>query len=332
MKYEEIISSLKKKEFQPIYLLMGEEGYFIDKIADFISHHVLNESEKDFNQHILYGKDTTPETIISYARRFPMMAEHQVIIIREAQNIKKLEDLIPYAEHPLESTILVICHKYKTVDKRKTFVRLVKEKGVVFESQKIYENQLPDWINHYLRVHDYSIETQASILLSQYLGTDLSKVSNELDKLIIGYPPKTRITPDHVEKNIGISKNFNIFELQNAIGERDLLKTNRIIFHFAANQGANPFPKTITGLYFFFMKLLTYHFMKSKSPGEVAGKLQIHPFFVKSYISAAQKYTIKKIVEIMAILREYDMKSKGSGNNSGTTEDLQKEMIYKILH
>ena len=332
MEYEDIITNLKNKIYHPIYLLMGEESYFIDQISDYIAKHVLTEEEKGFNQHILYGKDTDVDTIITYARRFPMMANHQVIIVREAQNIKKIEDLEPYVNNPLRSTILVINYKYKTIDKRKTFAKKIAQGGVLFESKKIYDNQLPAWINSYLKTLQYTIEPQASSMLAEYLGTDLSKVTNELNKLVIALPKGTKISPIHIEKNIGISKDFNIFELQNAVGERNILKSNQIINHFAANPGSNPLPRTISSLYSFFMKILTYHFMEDKSQNAVASSLQVHPFFVKSYTSAARQYPIRKVVEIMGILREFDMKSKGVGNVSSDPGYLQKEMIYKILH
>ena len=332
MNYEDIIANLKNKIYHPIYFLMGEESYFIDRISDYIAKHVLTEEEKGFNQHILYGKDTDIDAIITNARRFPMMANHQVVIVREAQNIKKIEDLESYINNPLKSTILVVNYKYKTIDKRKTFVKKVAQKGVLFESKKIYDNQLPAWISGYLSTHGYSIEPQASAMLAEYLGTNLGKVANELNKLIITLPKGTTITPDHVEKNIGISKDYNIFELQNALGERNILKSNQIINYFAANPNSNPFSRTISSLYYFFMKILTYHFLEDKSQNAVASSLQVSPYFVRSYVAAAKQYPIKKVVEIMAILREFDMKSKGVGNVSSAPGDLQKEMIFKILH
>lgn len=332
MEYEEILTNLKNKIYHPIYFLMGEESYFIDQISEYIAGNVLTKAEQDFNQYILYGKDADADTIITYARRFPMMANHQVVIIREAQNIKKIEDLEPYVNNPLKSTILVINYKYKTIDRRKGFAKTIAKKGVLFESKKIYDNKLPAWINSYLAEQQYSIEPQASAMLSEYLGTDLSKVANELNKLIISLPKKTRIIPDHIEKNIGISKDFNIFELQNALGERNVLKSNQIINYFAANPGSNPLSRTISNLYFYFMKILTYHFLEDKSQNAVASSLQVNPYFVGSYVAAARQYPIKKVVEIMSVLREFDMKSKGMGNVSSDMADLQKEMIYKILH
>jgi len=332
MTYEEIISNLKKKIYHPIYFLMGEETYFIDKISDYIAENVLTETERGFNQTILYGKDLEPRTIADNAHRFPMMSNYQVIIVREAQNIRKIEDLEPYIKNPLNSTILVINYKYKTLDKRKTFPKLIDQKGVLFESKKIYDNQLPVWISTYLKNQQYTISPQAAAMLSEYLGTDLSKVVNELDKLIISLPAGSQITPDHIEKNIGISKEFNVYELQNALGERNLLKANRIINYFGANPSNNPVPVTISGLFSYFSKILNYHFLEDKSQNNVASVLQVHPFFVKTYISAAKNYNIKKLVEIVGILREFDMKSKGWGNVSASQADLQREMIYRILH
>ncbi len=332
MTFEEIISNLKKKIYHPIYFLMGEETYFIDKISDYIADNVLTEAEKGFNQTVLYGKDTEPQTIISNARRFPMMANYQVIIVREAQNIKKIEDLETYAKNPLKSTILVINYKYKTLDKRKTFPKLLDQKGVLFESKKIYDNQLPTWISSYLKSQQYTISPQAAAMISEFLGADLSKVANELDKLIISLPVGTQITPDHIEKNIGISKEFNVYELQNALGERDLLKANRIINYFGANQSSNPVPMVISSLFSYFSKILNYHFLEDKSQNNVASVLQVHPFFVKTYVAAAKNYSIKKLVEIVTILREYDMKTKGFGSISASPADLQREMIYRILH
>lgn len=330
--YEEILGNLKKKIYHPVYFLMGDEAYFIDQISDYITANVLTDAEKGFNQTILYGKDIEPKAIIDSASRFPMMSNHQVVIVREAQNIKKIEDLEPYVKNPLKSTILVINYKYKTIDKRKTFAKLVDQKGVLFESKKIYDNQLPAWITSYLKTQNYTISPQAAAMIAEYLGADLSKVVNELDKLIISAPAGSQITPELIERNIGISKEFNVFELQNALGERDILKANRIINYFGANPSSNPIPVTISGLFSYFSKILNYHFLEDKSQNNAASVLQVHPFFVKNYVSAAKNYSIKKLVEIIAILREYDMKSKGWGNVSASPADLQREMIYRILH
>ncbi|HAQ19507.1 MAG TPA: DNA polymerase III subunit delta [Prolixibacteraceae bacterium] len=349
MTFEEIISNLQKKIYHPIYFLMGEEAYFIDKISDYITDHVLTDVEKGFNLTILYGKDLEPATIVSQARRFPMMANYQVIVVREAQNIKDLvakenksgkekaseKTKLPfelYLENPLKSTILVICYKYKSIDKRTNIAKQLEKTAVLFDSKKIYDNQLPAWITTYLKTQQYAITPQAAAMLTEYLGADLSKVANELDKLIISLPVGTTIMPDHVEKNIGISKEFNVFELQKALGERNLLKANRIINYFGANPSTNPFPVIISSLFGFFSKLLNYHFLEDKSQNNAASVLGVHPFFVKDYAVAAKNYNIKKLVEIVGILREYDMKSKGFGNVSASLADLEREMTYRILH
>jgi DNA polymerase III subunit delta len=331
--YIEILEQLKKKIYHPIYVLMGEEPYFIDKISDYISDNVLSEADKSFNQTILYGKDTTVENIVMAARRFPMMSSHQVIVVKEAQNIKKLEEgLLGYVDKPLNSTILVICHKYESLDKRKKFLKVADSKGVVFESKKIYENQLVPWIQKYCTEEGYRVDPQAGAMLGEFLGTDISKVVNELDKLMILLPKGSTIKPEDVEKNIGISKDFNVFELQNALGARDILKANRIVNYFGSNPNLNPIPKTITNLYYYFSKLLRLQLLTDKSKGNVARELGVSPYFVDSYLSAARNYNPKKLVEIISLLREFDMKSKGVNNVSTPGDELQRELIFKILH
>lgn len=333
MTHNEILQNLKKKIYHPIYVLMGEEAYFIDLIADYIAENVLPEAERSFNQTILYGKDTTTDMLMTIARRFPMMSANQVVILKEAQYFKDIEEeLLPYIENPLGSTILVICYKYKSIDKRKKFLKMAGEKGIVFESPKIYENQLITWINSYVADNGYKINPQATAMLAEYLGTEISKVANELDKLMILLPAGSLITPANIEQNIGISKDYNVFELQNALGERDVLKANRIVNYFAANTKQNPMVKNISALSSYFTKLLKYHFLSDKSKPNVAKALGVSPYFVDSYLKAAKNYPPKKLVEIVSLLRETDMKSKGIGNVSTPESDLQRELIYKILH
>ncbi|MGF7140172.1 DNA polymerase III subunit delta [Roseimarinus sediminis] len=333
MTYNELLQHLQKKIYHPVYLLMGDEPYFIDQISDHIAKNVLPEEEKSFNQTVLYGKDTDVDTVLTVARRFPMMSASQVVIVKEAQNMKGLEEgLLPYVQNPLKSTILVICYKYKSLDKRKKLYKLIMENGVVLESKKIYENQLVPWIQNYVTAKKYQIHPQAVAMLAEYLGTEMGKVANELDKLMILLDAGSTITPGDIEKNIGISKDFNVFELQNALGERDVLKANRIINYFGSNPNLNPIPKTIASLYYYFNRLLKYHLMQDKSKGNVVKMLGVQPFFVDAYIKAARNYPTPKVVGIISILREYDMKSKGIGNVSASTGDLQREMIYKILH
>jgi len=332
MKFEQIISDLKNKVYYPIYVLMGEEPFFIDQISDYIEDNLLEESEKSFNLIISYGKDTDVQTLISYAKRFPMMANHQVIIVKEAQNLDKIDDFQSYLENPLKSTILILCYKYKTLDKRKTFTKSITKHGVLFESNKLYDNQLPDWIANYIKQKGYSISPKAALLLSEYLGADLSRIVNELGKVMLNVPTKTEITAEHIEQNIGISKDFNVFELQKAIGNKNIFKANQIIAYFAANPKDNPLVVTISNFYQFFSKILVYHSLSDKSRNTVAAALSINPFFVNDYQTAAKNYNSRKLVSIISYLREYDLKSKGIDNVSATEGELLKELLYKIMH
>jgi len=334
MDYNKIISNLKNKIYKSIYFLSGEEPYYIDEITNFILNNILTPVEKDFNLTILYGKDTNIPAIISAARRYPMMSNHQVIVVREAQNLKNIEDLLVYVENPLKSTILVINYKYKTLDKRKKLGKLIDKTGVLFESKKKYENEIPGWISHYLSNKKYTINTDASQLLSDYLGVDLSKIVNELDKLIITLPEgENNINSDHIGKNIGISKEYNVFELNKALGKKNVFKSNQIINYFAKNPKNNPFVLIVTNLYSYFIKVLTYQDIKDvKDNNHVASILGVNAFFINDYRIAASNYNKEKLFEIISILREYDLKSKGVNDNSTSDIGLLKEMIYKILH
>jgi DNA polymerase-3 subunit delta len=331
--FEHIIRDLKNNTYQPVYFLTGEEPYYIDILSGYIQDNALNESEKTFNQSVLYGKETEVAMILDAAKRFPMMASRQVVIVKEAQEMKKLEELAHYIEHPLQSTILVINHKYKTPDKRKKFGKLLKEKTVYFESKKVYDDKLPGWITDHVASKDHSIDPKGAALLAEFLGSDLSKISNEVDKLIITLGEKQKkITPAHIERNIGISKDFNNFELQKALGTKNILKANRIINYFADNQKNYPVVQTISTLYFFFSKLLIYYWIKDKSKENVASVLKVHPFFVAEYAAAARLYNANKVIQIISHLREYDLKSKGYQGYTIPPRDLLKELIYKILH
>lgn len=332
MDYYEIIDNLKKKIYHPVYFLYGEEPYYIDKISDYISENILPKEEKGFNQIIFYGKDSEARIIAETCMRYPMVSNQQVVIVKEAQELKDLEILASYIENPLNSTILVINYKYKKLDKRTVFFKSLKKNCILFESKKVYENKIPGWIEDYLSNTGHSITPQASVMISEYIGADLSKLTNELNKLVIAIPSGTKITPDMIEKNIGISKEYNIYELQNALGEKNVLKANKIINYFNSNSSKNPIQRTISSLHLFFSKLFLYHFLKDKTERSVAASLGLHPFIAKSYVSAAKRYSPKKLYQIVGILREYDMKSKGFGNLSTSMEDLQKELIYKIMH
>lgn len=334
MEFEQIIQNLKKKIYHPVYFLTGEEAYYIDLVSDYIENNVLTDAEKGFNQTVFYGRDSDPQTVMESARRFPMMANLQVIIVKEAQDWKNMEAFQKYLHAPSKTTILVVNYKYKKIDGRTELSKLIKKNALVFESKKLRDYQIPQWVDKYVKENGFTISPQATQMLADFLGEDLSKVVNELKKLFILVPKGTAITPDHIEKNIGISKDYNPFELTTALGNRDVLKANRIINYFAANPNSNPMPKTITVLYSYFTRLFRYHFLPNKSESEVMKQLKIpFPNLAKKTIEEARRYTPTKIFEIIGILREFDMKSKGVESSGGVTQsDLYKEMIYKILH
>ena len=332
MNYKEIISSISNKDFHPIYFLMGEEPFYIDKISDYIAEKVLKAEEKEFNQSVLYGKDVEVAQIISEAKQFPFGAEKRVIIVKEAQNIKNIEQLETYLDSPQPSTLLVICYKYKKIDKRKKFGKNLCKKALVFESKRFYDNQVSNWIAKYLSEKGYKIEEKASFMLVEFLGTELSNISNELDKLMLIVKKEEKITASIVEKNIGISKDYNIFEFQQALGSKDILKSNQIVNHFAANPKNHPLVVTLGMLFSFFQKLMTYHSIKDKNRNNVVAELKVNPYFVNQYSSAARNYSQSKLFDIFTHLKQYDLKSKGVNNTSTKDGELLKELVYRILH
>lgn len=328
-----IVNDIKAGNIKPIYFLMGEEPYYIDKLSDYIEQNVLTEDEKSFNQTVLYGRDVSIEDIISTAKRYPMMAERQVVIVKEAQDLTKtIDKLESYAENPMPSTVLVICYKYKTLDKRKRVTKELAKSGLVYESKKLYENQVGEWIKRVLQGKNYTIEPKASAMLVEFLGTDLSKINNELEKLQIVLPKGSLITAKHIEENIGFSKDFNVFELQNALGSRNQLKAYQIAQYFSDNPKDNPMVVTTSLVFSFFIKLLKYHGLKDKNPKNVASVLGVNPFFLKDYDVALRNYPMKKVSQIVSILRDIDVKSKGVGANAMPNADLLKEMLVKIFN
>ena len=328
----DIVSDIKKGNIKPIYFLMGEEPYYIDKISDFIEENILDEADKGFNQQVMYGRDASIEDIVSSAKRYPMMAERQVLIIKEAQDLSRnIEKLVSYAENPQPTTVLVLNYKYKKLDKRKKLHKAIAKSGLIYESKKLYENQVSDWIRRVLGGKKYQIEIKAAQMLVEFLGTDLSKISNELDKLMIILPKETIINDKHIEDNIGISKDFNNFELRKAVGEKNIVKSNRIINYFVENPKNNPLVMTISLLNSFFTQLLLFHGLKDKSKSSVAKTLGVNPYFVDEYFLAARNYPMRKVAQIIAFLREADVRSKGVGANQ-TQEDILKELLFKILH
>jgi len=329
---KQIVADIKKGQIKPIYFLMGEEPYYIDAISDYIENNVLAEEEKGFNQMVLYGRDVAIDDIVGNAKRYPMMADRQVVIVKEAQDLSRtIEKLVSYAENPQPTTVLVINYKYKKIDKRKALYKTIKKSGVVFESKKLYENQVADWIRRVLSGQNYTISPKASQMLVEFLGTDLSKINNELEKLKIILPEGTQITAEHIEENIGISKDYNNFELRKAVGERNSVKVFKIINYFANNPKDNPMVVTVSLLFNFFSQLLHFHGLHDKNPRNVASALKINPYFVNEYVSAARNFPMKKVSHIISILREFDVKSKGVNSNAVPQGDLLKELLVKIL-
>lgn len=329
-KAKAIITDIKQGRIAPIYFLMGEEPYYIDGIAKFIEESVLSEEEKGFNQMVLYGRDVSVDDIVSNAKRYPMMAERQVVIVKEAQDLSRtIENLVPYAENPQPTTVLVLCYKYKKLDARKKLSKVLKKNAVLFESKKLYENQVPDWIRRVLAGKGYTITPKAAQMLTEFLGNDLSKVNNELEKLQLIIRPEQQITPQLIEENIGISKDFNNFELQNAIGNKNIKKAFTIVQYFAQNQKNHPLVMTVALLYSFFSKLLKYHALSNKS--EAPKVLGVSPYFIKDYQTAARNYSMKEVSTIVASIRDIDLKSKGVGAANMTQADLLKELLTAIF-
>ena len=326
-----LITDIKEGKIAPIYFLMGEEAYYIDVISNYIESNVLQEEEKGFNQIVLYGKEVSIQDIVSNSKRYPMMAERQVIIVKEAQNlIKTIEQLVDYAKNPQPTTVLVFNYKYKTLDKRKALYKALSKTAVVFESKKIYEEKVPSWIQSFLQSKQISITPKASLMLAEFLGNDLSKITNELNKLEIVMGAKKEITPEIIEQNIGISKDFNNFELQKALGNLDHKKAYQIVQYFAQNSKQHPFVLTTSILYMYFTKLMTLHTVRDRNPGTVAKALGVNPYFVNDYIAVSQNFPMKRISGVLETLRIYDTKSKGVGANL-SPKDLYNELIYNIL-
>lgn len=348
----QIITDLKRKIFKPIYFLSGEEPYYIDVVSDYIEENVLDENEREFNQTIFYGKDTDMATIVDAAMRFPMMSEYQVIVVKEAQNLKefakgsdddaptskkndkaKPNPLLAYIQNPSSTTILVFCYKYKTLDKRSVIYKALQKNHVVLEAKKLYDNQISDWITNFIEEKKFKINPKAAYLLSESLGNDLSKISKEVEKLFINLQPGQEITLDIVEENIGISKDFNVFELQDALAKKDILKANKIIFYFAQNEKDHSPIATIALLYSYFSKVLMCHFAPDKSKFGIAQTVGVNPFFAEGYVRAMNNYSTSKLKSIFADFKEFDLKFKGVDNTSNVSGgELMKELIFRILH
>lgn len=333
MTVQAILKDLKARKYLPIYFLFGPEPYYIDKITKYIEQEVLDDSEKAFNLTILYGPDTDARTVIDAATRYPVMAERQIIILREAQGMRTLKNLQPYLENPVETTLLVIAYKQKKLDGRSTFAKSLKKNALVFESKQIYDNQMPDWIGSYLKDLAYDVLPEARMLIAEYLDTNLGKVANELDKLILNIPTGTTINPNHVKEYIGVNKDYDVFALQKALGERDAATVFRIAQYFSSNPKTNPLILTIRSLYNYFSRLYILQGLPAGTSENDMMKAMGIParFFLNEYRKAARKWNKGSIEQAFYILQEYDLKSKGVGSISVPDEELQREMLIRML-
>ena len=332
--YEDIIKEIKAKQYKPIYYLMGDEPYYIDLISDCITQNILTEIEKEFNLTVVYGADIDVATIINAAKRYPMMSEYQVVVVKEAQNIKNIDELSYYLQKPLNSTILVICHKHGVLDRRKKLTAEIEKLGVLFESKKIKDAMLPGFITSYLKRKGIDIEQKSSAMIADFVGSDLSRLTGELEKLVITLPSgQKRVTPEQIETNIGISKDYNNFELKNALIEKDVFKANQIIKYFAENPKTNPIQVTLSLLFNFYSNLMLAYYAPEKSEQGVAQQLGLKTTWQsKDYLTAMRKYNGVKVMQIIGEIRNCDAKSKGVGNSSSNDGELLRELVYNILH
>lgn len=332
MDHKLIIKGIEAGEFEKIYFLHGEEAFYIDLITAAIVKNAMDDSERDFNQTIIYGKDAEALSLISEAKSFPMMGARRLVVLKEAQDFKGIDALESYFEQPLESTIFVVNYKYKTFDARKKVLKAAAKNGLVYKSDKLRDYQIVDWITKYVKDIGYTITPKAAMLLAEFLGTDLSKITNELDKLEILIEKGTTINDVHIEENIGISKDYNVFELINAISSRDVPKAFAIVDYFSKNPKMGELPMIIPNVFNFFFRIMTIHFMPVKSRDAIATTLKIHPYIAGELTSATKVYNPKKIAANISILHEFDLKSKGIGNSSSSDGELMKEMIYRLMH
>mgnify|MGYP000600923384 FL=1 len=332
--YEEIVRNLKNEVYSPIYFLMGEEDYYIDRISDYLVNHALTETEKEFNLTVLYGADTDIATVINAAKRYPMMSKYQVVVVKEAQHLRNIEELTYYLQKPLASTILVFCYKHGALDRRKKITAEIEKAGVLFESKKLKEAQLPGFISSYLKRKQVEIEPKASEMMAEFVGADLNRMAGELEKLIITLPAgQKRITPELIERNIGISKDYNNFELRNALIAKDVLKANQIVKYFEENPKNNPLQVTLAVLFNFFANLMLAYYAPEKTDQGIATQLGLRsPWQSKDYMIAMQKYSGVKVMQIIGAIRECDAKSKGIGNPSTPDGELLRSLVYMILH
>ncbi len=331
MSVEKIIADWKRGAFKPVYWLEGEEDYFIDKVVDYAEHHILNESEASFNLTVFYGKDANWPDVINACRRYPMFAERQVVLLKEAQQMRDAEKLESYVENPLASTVFVVSYKEKKLDARKKFAKLIKEKGVLLTTKKMYENQLPEWTQELLQSKGLTISQKGLLLLVDHIGNDLTRIESEIDKISVNLGKRTNITEDDIEKYIGVSKDFNVFELQAALAAKDLAASVRIIQYFEANPKAAPIQLILPSLYSFFSKVFMVFGAGSSDDKTIAANIGVNPYFVKDYVKAAKLYTYPGVEKALLLLHHYNLKAVGV-NNAGTEDaSLLKEMVVKMM-
>jgi DNA polymerase-3 subunit delta len=330
-KIEEILSHFDKRQFSPVYLLTGEENYYIDLLTSKFEEEILDEAERDFNLTTLYGLETNAKEICSFAKQYPIMSEKRLIIVKEFQQIdkKELSQLSFYVEKPLASTILVLVNKNKTIDKK--FLDKVNKSGIVFESAKLYENKVIPWIDKYVRDKRFSIETSATSLIFECLGNNLQKIANEIDKMSINLKEGSQITQSDVANHIGVNKDYNIFELQNAIGRLNHTKINKIVNYLLANTNENPIQAMLPNLFAYFVKVIITAQLKDKTNESVASAIGVSPYFAKDYIYASQIFPLEKLYQNIEMIKDYDLKTKGLGSNFDNNE-LFKELIFKLTH
>ena len=327
------ISKIKNKVYSPIYFLMGEETYYIDLISDILEKSILNANEKEFNQTVLYGKDSNVDEIISYCKRYPMMSEYQVIILKEAQDLSRtIEKFSEYMLNPSLSTVLIINYKYKTLDKRKKLFKNIQKFGIVLDCKKIYENKVSDWIVNQLKMEGYSINIKACQMLVDYLGNDLNKINNQLKKLRIICSNETDISPQNIHDHIGINKDYNIFELRNAIGTKNTIKALKISTYFTSNFKQYPIQMILSSLFNYFIQIFQYHSLNDKSDNNVSSKLGVNRFFVKDYIQASRLFSMKKISAIISLIKDSDLKTKGLGGSNSNDKDILRQLIIEIMN
>ena len=331
MTHEKIISDWEKKVFKTIYWLEGEEEYFINKVMDYAEKRILQENEAGFNLSIFYGKDAEWPDILNACRRYPMFAERQVVLLKEAQHMRNLDKLESYIENPLESTVFVVSYKEKKVDGRTKFAKLLKEKGVILTTKKIYDNQLPQWAEEIVQAKGYAINRKALMLLVDHVGNDLTRIENEVEKILVNLDKRKNINEDDIEEYIGISKEFNVFEFQNAVAQKDFARCMQIIQYFEANPKAVPIQLILPSLYSFFSKLFMIHGLGSRDEKTVAAALGINPFFTKDYLQAIQRYSYPDVEKVILLLHQYNLRSIGIHDTGTEDASLLKEMIYKIL-